>query len=98
MRDFSNSRLLFVKAVLFVIQGFISALLLITREPQVSTFLLLSVCIWSFARVYYFAFYVIEHYVDPSYRFSGLWSAMTFVCRRRVRNIQRSEVPPANSP
>jgi len=26
---------------------------------------------------YYFAFYVIQHYVDPAYRFSGLWS---FVC------------------
>jgi hypothetical protein len=28
--------------------------------------------IWSFARAYYFAFYVIEHYVDGSYRFAGL--------------------------
>jgi hypothetical protein len=33
---------------------------------------LLLVAIWAFCRAYYFAFYVIEHYVDPAYRFSGL--------------------------
>jgi len=36
--------------------------------------LLLLVAVWSFCRAYYFAFYVIEHYVDPSYKFAGLTS------------------------
>ena len=30
------------------------------------------ICVWASCRAYYFAFYVIQHYVDPSYRFSGL--------------------------
>jgi hypothetical protein len=36
--------------------------------------LLFLVALWSFCRFYYFALYVIEHYVDPDYRFSGLFS------------------------
>jgi hypothetical protein len=32
------------------------------------------IAVWCFCRLYYFAFHVIEHYVDASYRFSGLLS------------------------
>lgn len=35
---------------------------------------LLALSIWGFCRAYYFAFYVIEKYVDPEFRFSGLLS------------------------
>ncbi len=46
--------------------------------------LLLGVAIWSFCRFYYFAFYVIEKYVDPGYRFAGLSSfALYLVGKRR---------------
>ncbi len=34
------------------------------------------------APAYYFAFYVIEHYVDPGYRFAGLWSFVRYVLRK----------------
>ena len=34
----------------------------------------LALVIWCFCRFYYFAFYVIERYVDPGYKFSGLGS------------------------
>ena len=44
---------------------------------------LLLLVIWSFSRAYYFAFYVIEKYIDPSYRFSGLLSAAKFIVSRR---------------
>jgi hypothetical protein len=33
--------------------------------------------------LYYFAFYVIEHYVDEEYKFSGLWSFIMYLCRGR---------------
>jgi hypothetical protein len=36
-----------------------------------------------FCRSYYFAFYVIERYVDPGYRFSGLGSFVLYVVRGR---------------
>ena len=45
--------------------------------------LLLAVAVWCFARFYYFAFYVIEHYVDPGYKFAGLWSFVRYLVRRR---------------
>ena len=44
---------------------------------------LLMVAIWAFARLYYFMFYVIEHYVDPSYKFAGIWSFLQYLARRR---------------
>lgn len=40
------------------------------------------VAVWSFCRAYYCAFYVIEKYVDPGYRFAGVWSAVRWVVRR----------------
>ena len=52
--------------------------------PDLRLALLLGIAIWAFARAYYFAFYVIEKYVDPSYKFSGLISfARYFFSRRR---------------
>jgi hypothetical protein len=44
---------------------------------------LLVVAVWCFCRFYYFAFYVIERYVDPGYRFSGLVSFARYVLQRR---------------
>jgi hypothetical protein len=45
--------------------------------------LLLAIAVWSFARFYCFLFYVIEHYVDPGFRFAGLWSFVRYLMRRR---------------
>jgi hypothetical protein len=41
------------------------------------------VAVWGFCRSYYFAFYVIERYVDPGYRFSGLGSFLLYIVRGR---------------
>ena len=38
--------------------------------------LLLALAIWAFCRAYYFAFYVIEHYIDPGFKFAGLWAML----------------------
>ena len=65
--------------------GFAAALVIVVRSPLFSTAALLAICIWAFARAYYFAFYVIERYVDPSFRFSGLWSCVLYLRRRRRR-------------
>ena len=53
-----------------------------TRSPHGSA-LLLATAVWCFARFYYFAFYVIEHYVDPGYKFAGLGSFVAYLFRRR---------------
>ena len=46
--------------------------LLLFLAPRLELLVLLLICVWASCRAYYFAFYVIEHYVDPSFRFSGL--------------------------
>jgi len=83
MRDLKNPRLIFLKAGLFLGIGLMSAALLIAQNASFRTALLLALAIWSFARLYYFAFYVIERYVDPSFRFAGLLSAVRFLMTRR---------------
>ena len=45
--------------------------------------MLLTVCVWAFCRFYFFAFYVIGRWVDPSYRFSGLGDFVVWCLRRR---------------
>jgi hypothetical protein len=49
--------------------------------------MLLGLAIWCSARFYYFAFYVIEHYVDGQYRFAGLWSFACYVLSRSRKPI-----------
>ncbi|GAB5404076.1 MAG: hypothetical protein Aurels2KO_23070 [Aureliella sp.] len=72
MRNLSDPRALYLKGGLFVVLGTIAAALLIARMPSVGSACLLAIAVWAFCRAYYFAFYVIEHYVDPSFRFAGL--------------------------
>lgn len=85
MREITNPRTLYAKAALFIVLGTASAALIVIRTPLASTVVLLAIAIWAFARVYYFAFYVIERYVDPTFRFSGLWSCALYLWRKRPR-------------
>jgi hypothetical protein len=45
----------------------------------------MAIAIWSFCRLYYFAFYVIEHYVEPGWKFSGLGSFARYMLARRSK-------------
>jgi len=83
MPDLKNPRLMYLKAFGFLAIGLISASLLIMERPTLRVFVLLALAVWAFARAYYFAFYVIEHYVDPTYRFAGLWSFTKYLAGRR---------------
>jgi hypothetical protein len=80
--DLRHPRLIYLKAILFVFGGVLAAGLLIADNPSLRTGLLLAVCVWCFARAYYFAFYVVQHYVDPSYRFVGLASFARYLLTR----------------
>ena len=63
--------------------GLLSATLLFSERPTLKTALLMMIAVWSFCRFYYFAFYVIEHYVEPSYRFSGLLSFALYLIQKK---------------
>jgi hypothetical protein len=60
--------------------------LLLAEVTTIKVALLLALTVWGFCRAYYFAFYVIEHYVDPGYRFSGLFSFACYVIRRKPQD------------
>jgi hypothetical protein len=83
MRDLSSHPLMILKAVLFVLLGAIAVVLLLWDSPSFRTAALLAIAVWAFARAYYFAFYVMERYIDPSFRFSGLISAVRFLLKHR---------------
>ena len=85
MGDITNPKLIYTKGFLFLLTGFLASLALLLEHPTVKVGLLLALAVWSFARFYYFAFYVIEHYVDPGYRFAGLWSFARYLLRRRAQ-------------
>lgn len=83
MKDITSPAWIKFKGILFLIVGVLSAGLLLFKYPKIKVALLLGIAVWCFCRFYYFAFYVIEHYIDPGYRFSGLWSfARSFFSRR----------------
>jgi hypothetical protein len=83
MADIKNPRLLYAKGALFVLGGVMASGLILVERPTIKVALLLGIAIWCFARAYYFAFYVIEHYVDPSYKFAGLWAFTRYVLGKR---------------
>jgi hypothetical protein len=83
MADLTSKTAIYLKAVLFLVIGGTSAALLILQIPTLQTAILLWLLIWSFCRAYYFAFYVIEHYVDPSFRFAGLFDFARYMLRRK---------------
>lgn len=82
MQDIKDTRMMWLKGILFLILGIVSAVLLLVESPHWRTAILVLIIIWAFCRAYYFAFYVIEHYVDPGYRFSGLGSFVRYVMRK----------------
>jgi hypothetical protein len=85
MTDLTSPRLIKLKGILFLMVGLLAALLVFLEQPTLKVAVLLTIAIWCFCRFYYFAFYVIEHYVDPAYKFSGLWSFVLYFMGKRPR-------------
>jgi len=85
MKDITSAGWIKFKGILFLVVGFSSAGLLLWEHPGIKVAVLLGITVWCFCRFYYFAFYVIEHYVDPGYRFSGLWSFARYLVARKER-------------
>ena len=81
--EITSPRLLYVKALLFLVAGAIAAGLLILEHPTLKIAILLAVAVWCFARAYYFAFYVVQYYIDPGYRFAGLIDFARYALRKR---------------
>ncbi len=83
MKDLTNPVWIKMKELLFLLIGTAATMLIFLDSPNWRTAVLLAMAIWSFCRFYYFAFYVIEQYVDPTYKFSGLISFARYLLQRR---------------
>jgi len=79
---------MWLKAVLFLVIGLTSIALILVELPDWKILLLLCLAIWAFCRAYYFAFYVIERYLDPSFRYSGLFSVLRHWWKQRSKSKQ----------
>ncbi|MBB6431056.1 hypothetical protein [Algisphaera agarilytica] len=82
--DLQSKILILLKGWLFLLGGLLASAALLIEHFHWKTALLLGLAVWCFARFYYFAFYVIEHYVDPDYRFAGLWDFFKYSLRRQA--------------
>jgi hypothetical protein len=90
MQDLANPKWMYLKAVLLLVILLCSGGLLLADAPTWRTAALLALVVWASARLYYFIFYVIERYIDSSYRFSGVVSALRYVFGRRTHDERSS--------
>jgi hypothetical protein len=90
MRELTSPNLIHLKAALFLLLGALSAGTIVAICPTLEVAVLLVAAVWAFARLYFYAFYVIEHFVDPSFRYSGLLSVVRYFARR-TRAPSRAE-------
>jgi len=81
--DLKDPRLIYLKGFLFAVILGVAAAAIVLRTMDWTVALLLALVIWSAARLYYFMFYVIEKYVDGSYRFAGIFDFLKYLLRRR---------------
>ena len=85
MKDLTNPTWIKLKGLLFLLIGILTSALLLLENPHLKTAALLAVSIWCCCRFYYFAFYVIEHYVDPAFKFSGLLAFTIYLISARPK-------------
>ena len=83
MADIQNPKLLYFKGALLLCLGTLASAMIIWEHPSLKVAALLAIAIWSFARAYYFAFYVVEHYIDSGHRYAGLLPFLRYLARRR---------------
>jgi hypothetical protein len=85
MRDLQSRRAMWIKATLFVGIGLLASGLILVQVPDWHILLLLALAIWAFCRAYYFAFYVIQTYVDPSFCYAGLFAMFRYLWNKSGR-------------
>ena len=79
MGDLKSKKLIYLKGFLFLFGGIVASGILLIECFSWKVAGMLAVAVWCFCRAYYFAFYVIEHYVDSSYKFAGLGSFVRYL-------------------
>ncbi len=83
-RDLVHPGWIVAKGCLFLVLGVLAVVLAFLWPGKGWGFAAAyALSVWAFCRFYYFAFYVISRYVDPSYMFAGLIGFGVWLWRRR---------------
>jgi hypothetical protein len=80
--DIKSAKLIILKGFLFLLLALMAASGILAESLNWRTALLLGIALWSACRFYYFCFYVIEKYIDPSFKFAGLSSVGKYLWAR----------------
>jgi hypothetical protein len=80
--NFSSNKLIILKGWLFLLIAVLSSVLLVLKDPSLTTIAILVIVIWSFARFYYFMFYVVTNYINSNYKYSGPVSFIKFLFKK----------------
>jgi hypothetical protein len=72
MTELQSKKLIVLKGILFMVITLTCSGLIYFYCPKLIVAVLLLILIWASARAYYFLFYVLEKYVDPAFKYSGL--------------------------
>ncbi|HKB25701.1 MAG TPA: hypothetical protein VKG64_11685 [Methylomirabilota bacterium] len=83
MRDLSSRGLIVAKGLMFLVVAGVTATLLLLEAPSLRVAALMALLVWASCRFYYFLFYVLHHYVDPSLRYAGLLALLRQIGRAR---------------
>ena len=79
MSDLKSKKLIYLKGFLFLVILLSSTGLIIYETRSWKIVLLLALTIWASSRIYYFMFYVIEKYVDSTYKFASIFSFLKYL-------------------
>ncbi len=83
MKDLKSKKWIVAKGVMFLVIATLAATLIMVETPSLKLAALLVLLVWASCRFYYFLFYVLEHYVDPTMRYAGIFDLMLGMRRRR---------------
>jgi uncharacterized RDD family membrane protein YckC len=79
--DLKSPVWMYLKACCFALIAIVCAVGLLLPDFDWRSLVLVCLLVWASARFYYFCFYVIERYIDPSFRFAGIGSVVVYLFR-----------------
>ena len=83
MSDLRSKRWIVAKGLMFLGIAAVAGALLLFESPTIRTTILLALLVWAACRFYYFIFYVLERYVDPSLRYAGIIALVRAILAKR---------------
>lgn len=72
-----------MKGWLFGLLALLASVGILLLVPTLQAAVLLGIALWAACRWYYYLFYVIEKYTDPSFKFAGVGAAIRHVFGRK---------------